>query len=77
MSDIFEDIGNAARRVADKVSTGISVAALEQKLSDAYKELGKLHYQAAAQNQPLQGPVFAAKLNQIEDLQRQIREKKE
>ncbi len=76
MSDIFDDIGNAVRRAADQVTTGISVASLNQQISDAYKELGRMHHQAAKEGKPLIGPEFARKLNLIEDLQRQVKEKK-
>ena len=46
MHDFFDKLGAAARRAAGNVANEVSVAAEKQKLSDAYKDLGKRYYQA-------------------------------
>lgn len=76
MSDIFEDIGNAARRLASSVTTGVSVAALEQKVNDAYRDLGRMYYEAAQRGESCQGPAFDRHRENISCLLEQIRQKR-
>ena len=46
MNDFFDKLGAAAKRAAGTVVNEVSVAAEKQKLSDAYRDLGKRYYQA-------------------------------
>lgn len=76
MSDIFEDIGKAARRLASNVTTGVSVAALEQKVIEAYRDLGRMYYEAAQRGESCQGPAFDRHMEDISQLLEQIRQKR-
>ena len=53
MNDFFDRLGNAARRAAGTVAGEVSIAAEKQKLSDAYRALGKLCYEAIKGNESL------------------------
>ena len=53
MNDFFDRLGNAARRAAGNVASEVSIAAEKQKLSDAYRALGKLCYEAIKQDESL------------------------
>ena len=46
MNRIFDKLGAAAKRAAGNVANEVNVAAEKQKLSDAYKDLGKRYYKA-------------------------------
>ena len=65
MHDFFDKLGSAARRAASNVANEVSVAAEKQKLSDAYRDLGKLCYQALKQNET---PDFSAEVARIDEL---------
>ena len=49
MHDFFDKLGAAAKRAAGSVANEVNVAAEKQKLSDAYKDLGKAYYKAVKQ----------------------------
>ena len=72
MNDFFDRLGNAARRAAGTVAGEVSIAAEKQKLSDAYRALGKLCYEAIKQDASLvcdeQIARIDAILARIEDL---------
>ena len=53
MHDFFDKLGAAAKRAAGNVANEVSVAAEKQKLSDAYKDLGKRYYQAVKNGESL------------------------
>ena len=53
MNDFFDRLGNAARRAAGNVASEVSIAAEKQKLSDAYRALGKLCYEAMKRDESL------------------------
>lgn len=53
MNDFFDRLGNAARRAAGTVAGEVSIAAEKQKLSDAYRALGNLCYEAIKQDASL------------------------
>ena len=53
MNDFFDRLGNAARRAAGNVAGEVSIAAEKQKLSDAYRALGKLCYEAMKRDESL------------------------
>ncbi|MBQ5711744.1 MAG: hypothetical protein IIV61_03935 [Oscillospiraceae bacterium] len=76
MSDIFDDLSNAARRLAGNVSTEVSVAALEQKVADAYRGLGRMYFEAAQRGERCEGPAFDKHVAEIASLLEQIRQKR-
>ena len=53
MNEFFDKLGNVARRAAGTVAGEVSIAAEKQKLSDAYRALGKLCYDAMKRNESL------------------------
>lgn len=76
MSDFFSDLGDAARRVVSDVSTGVNVAALEQKIRDAQRILGQLYFKAVCEGEEPQGPEFDEQVETIRQLKRQIHQKR-
>ena len=69
MHDFFDKLGSAARRAAGNVATEVNVAAEKQRLSDAYRDLGKLCYQALKQHRT---PDFPAEVARIDGLLERI-----
>lgn len=63
MHDFFDKLGAAAKRAAGNVASEVNVAAEKQKLSDAYKDLGKRCYEALKSGQM---PDFAAEVAAID-----------
>lgn len=74
MSEFVDNLTNAVRRVASNVTTGVSVAAQEQKVKDAYQTIGRLYYQAVQEGREPVGDEFAAQLNKIRELLASINE---
>ena len=74
MHDFFDRLGSAARRAANNVANEVNVAAEKQKLSDAYRDLGKLCYQALKQGGT---PDFPAEVARIDALLASIADLKE
>ena len=74
MHDFFDKLGSAAKRAATGVATEVSVAAEKQKLSDAYRDLGKLCYQAMKQGTT---PDFPAQIARIDELLQTIADLKD
>ena len=69
MHDFFDKLGSAAKRAASNVANEVNVAAEKQKLSDAYRDLGKLCYQALKQGST---PDFPDRVEQIDALLERI-----
>lgn len=65
MNDFFDKLGYAAKRAAKNVATEVSAAALKQQLSDSYRDLGKLCYQAMKQGQTPDFPGEIAKIDAL------------
>lgn len=76
MSEFFSDLGKAARRVVSNVGTEVSVAALEQKVKEAYQSLGWLYHEAVRAGEEPRGEAFDTQLQKISDLKEQIKEKR-
>lgn len=76
MSNFFDDLGKAVNRVANNVSTEFSVAAQEQRLREAYQELGRLHYEAVQAGKTPEGDAFAAQMTKISTLLSDIHNKR-
>lgn len=64
MNDFFDKLGAAARRAAGNVANEVNVAAEKQKLSDHYKALGKLCYQAAKRGEHADIAELVAKIDE-------------
>lgn len=69
MHDFFDKLGYAAKRAAKNVASEVNVAAQKQKLSDAYRDLGKLCYQAMKRGET---PDFPAEVAKIDEALRHI-----
>ena len=63
MNDFFDKLGYAAKRAAKNVANEVNVAAQKQQLSDCYRDLGKLCYQALKKGET---PDFAAEVAKID-----------
>lgn len=74
MSDFFEDLGKAVRRVANNVSTEVSVAAQEQRVREAYQALGRLYYENVQAGKVPEGQEFDAQVSKIRALLANIHE---
>ncbi len=72
MSNFWEDLTGAARKVASGVSTEVTIAAREQKAKEAYQKLGRMYYRAAKNGECLTGREFDEQVAAIEALLRQI-----
>ena len=65
MHDFIDKLGYAAKRAAKNVASEVSVAALKQQLSDCYRDLGKLCYQAMKKGE---SPDLSAEIGKIDAL---------
>ena len=65
MHDFFDKLGYAAKRAAKNVASEVSVAALKQQLSDSYRDLGKLCYQAMKRGETPDFPAEVAKIDEL------------
>ena len=74
MHDFFDKLGAAARRAAGNVANEVNVAAEKQRLSAAYRDLGKLCYQALKKGET---PDFSAEEAKIDALLAKIAELKD
>ena len=72
MSDIFDKIGKAAQRVVSNVSSEVSIAALEQKVTEAYRDLGRQYYETVQRGGEPTGAAFDAHMRRLSDLLVQI-----
>ena len=74
MSDFWSDLGAAVKKAANDVYVEVSIAGKEQKLKEQFLILGKMHYQATRQGNPLDSSEFTAQMEKISCLQQQIRD---
>ena len=65
MHDFFDKLGAAAKRAAGTVANEVSVAAEKQKLSDAYRDLGKRYYQALKRGEAADLTQEVARIDEI------------
>ena len=76
MSNFFDDLGNAFKKLADDVSTEVSVTAKQQKAKEEYQKLGRMYYQAACKGTAPVGPEFDKQVAVIRGLLQQINDLK-
>lgn len=69
MHDFLDKLGAAAKRAASNVANEVNVAAEKQRLSDCYRDLGKLCYQAAKRGET---PNLSAEVAKIDEVLRRI-----
>ena len=69
MNDFIDKLGAAAKRAAGTVVNEVSVAAEKQKLSDAYRDLGKRYYQALKRGECAD---LTQEITQIDEILRRI-----
>lgn len=72
MSQFFEDLEAAVRKVASNVSTGVTVAAREQKAKEAFQKLGRMYYRAVKAGERPKGEAFDEQVAKIEALLQEI-----
>ena len=65
MNDFFDKLGYAAKRAAKNVANEVNVAAQKQQLSDCYRDLGKLCYQALKKGETPDFPAEVAKIDEL------------
>ena len=74
MHDFFDKLGAAAKRAASNVANEVNVAAEKQRLSDCYRDLGKLCYQAMKRGET---PECAEQIAKIDEALKRIAELKD
>ena len=72
MANFLDDLGNAFKKLADDVTTEVSVTAKQQKLKGEYQKLGRMYYQAARKGRSTEGAEFEQQVAVIYDLLQQI-----
>ena len=63
MNDFLDKLSYATKRVAKNVANEVNVAAQKQLLSDSYRDLGKLCYQAMKRGETPDFPAEVAKID--------------
>lgn len=63
MNDLLDKLSYATKRVAKNVAHEVNVAAHKQLLSDSYRDLGKLCYQAMKRGETPDFPEEVAKID--------------
>jgi hypothetical protein len=76
MSNIFADMEKAAQRVVNKMGAGVSSVALEQRISEYYRELGRLYYEASQRGETPQEAAVNPLMAQIRQLRAELDVKK-
>ena len=77
MANFFDDLGNAFKKLANDVSTEVSVTAKEQKAKEEFQKLGRMYYQAACKGETPAGPEFDRQVLMIRQLLQQIKDLKD
>ena len=76
MSNFSDDLGNAFKKLADDVTTEVSVTAKQQKVKEEYQKLGRMYYQTACKGTEPVGAEFDKQVAVIRDLLQQINDMK-
>ena len=76
MGNFFDDLGNAFKKLADDVSTEVSVSAKQQKAKAEFQKLGRMYYQAACKGTEPAGVEFDKQVALIRNLLQQINDLK-
>lgn len=77
MSEILRDIGKAAQRVLTKVGEEVSCAALEQRIQDAYRDLGRAYHEAVSNGQEPTPEAFQVHMEKIHRLRQELAQKRQ
>ena len=76
MSNFFDDLGNAFKKLAGDVSTEVSITAKQQKAKEEFQKLGRMYYQAACKGTEPVGAEFDKQVAVIRELLQQINDLK-
>ncbi len=76
MSDVFSQIGKAAQRVASNVASEVSIAAQEQRVNDAYRDLGRRYHELLRQNGAVDPADLEAQTRKVDQLLEELKEKR-
>jgi hypothetical protein len=76
MGNFFDDLGNAFKKLADDVSTEVSVTAKQQKAKEEFQKLGRMYYQTACKGTEPVGVAFDKQVALIRELLQQINDLK-
>lgn len=76
MANFFDDLGNAFKKLANDVSTEVSITSKEQKAKEEFQKLGRMYYQAVRKGREPVGPEFDKQVATIRDLLQQINDLK-
>ena len=74
MSDFFNDLESAFKRVASSVSSEVTLAAREQKAREAFQTLGRMYYKAVQSGAPVENGELQEQVQKIEALLQEINE---
>ena len=77
MSEILRDIGKAAQRVVTKVGEEVSCAALEQRIQDAYRDLGRAYHDAVERGEEPGMDAFQVHMDKIRQLRQELEQKRQ
>lgn len=77
MNEFVDDVTLAVKRAVTNVSTGISVAAQQQRVKETYEAIGKLYCQTVGEGKEPTGEQFDAQVRHVNELLEQIRVAKE
>ncbi len=76
MNNIIETLEKAAYQAVGSMADDLSAAAIEQRLWEAYRDLGRQYYETIQQGGKPEGPGFQAHMRRISDLLIQLRDKR-
>ena len=74
MNEFLNKVGAAARTAADAVGTELNIASHEQRVRNAYRDLGKLYYNYVSSGMQPEGDGFDEKMAVIEAELKKIKE---
>lgn len=77
MSEFFDDVSKALKRAANTVSTGVSIAAQEQRVKETYESIGRLYCQVVGEGKEPTGEAFDSQVVKVNDLLEKIKKIKE
>ncbi|MBQ7344547.1 MAG: hypothetical protein IJW45_00605 [Oscillospiraceae bacterium] len=77
MSEILRDIGKAAQRVVTRVGEEVSCAALEQRIQDAYRDLGRAYHDTVARGEEPTAEMLQVHMDKIDRLRQELEQKRQ
>ena len=74
--DFLTSAAGTAKRLAHSAKKNVNILAEEDKIKDAYREIGRLYCEAIHSGAPLTGPAYDRQLDIIEAAQERVEELK-